>query len=66
MYLELSKLLEANKIMPKMQFGFRKGRSTKTVLHDIIDHDYKVFNAQDPGKRTALLLLDYYYSFRFY
>jgi hypothetical protein len=59
-YEQVSKYLECNNILPEMQSGFRKKRGTATALIDVID---EVLAAQDDGRGTIMVLLDYSRAF---
>lgn len=57
---QMSDYLEYNKILPEVQSGFRKGRSTTTALLDVTD---SILVAQDEGMCTLLVLLDFSRAF---
>lgn len=57
---QMSRYLEENSILPQLQSGFRKGRSTNTALIDVIDN---ILSAQDVGMGTILALLDFSRAF---
>lgn len=57
---QLTNYLEYNNILPDVQSGFRKGRSTATALLDVTDN---VLTAQDKGMCTILVLLDFSRAF---
>lgn len=57
---QVTKYLEANNILPAKQSGFRAGRSTATALLDVVDD---ILAAQDAGKGTVLVLLDFSRAF---
>ncbi|XP_073955689.1 uncharacterized protein [Choristoneura fumiferana] len=57
---QLSEYLEKYSILPELQSGFRKGRSTVTALLDVVDN---ILQAQDAGKSTILVLLDFSRAF---
>lgn len=57
---QLSDYLEKNNILPEVQSGFRKGRSTVTALLDVTDN---ILCAQDEGMCTLLVLLDFSRAF---
>ncbi|KAJ8714528.1 hypothetical protein PYW07_002753 [Mythimna separata] len=57
---QLVNFLETNKILPDVQSGFRKGRSTATALLDVTDN---ILSAQDNGMCTLLVLLDFSRAF---
>ncbi|XP_047543160.1 uncharacterized protein LOC125075491 [Vanessa atalanta] len=57
---QLTDYLEANEILPCVQSGFRKGRSTSTALANVVDD---VLRAQDAGEGTILVLLDFSRAF---
>lgn len=59
-FLQLCSYLESNNILPKYQSGFRKGRGTNTALLDVIDN---LLVAQDSGRGSILVLLDYSRAF---
>ena len=55
MYNHLIKFIDANKIVYKYQFGFRKSHSTN---HSIISLGEKVNNSMDSGKISIGVFLD--------
>lgn len=57
---QLSRYCESQGILPKLQSGFRKGRSTTTALLDVVDN---ILSFQDSGMATILVLLDYSRAF---
>lgn len=57
---QIMEYLEANNILPEMQSGFRKHRSTVGGLTDVVDN---ILTSQDKGKGTILVLLDYSRAF---
>lgn len=57
---QLSLFLEQNKILPDLQSGFRRQRSTSTALLDVTDN---ILWAQDRGMCTFLVLLDFSRAF---
>lgn len=57
---QLTEFLEANALLPEVQSGFRKGRSTATALLDVTDN---ILGAQDKGLVTVLVLLDFSRAF---
>ncbi|XP_047990243.1 uncharacterized protein LOC125229445 [Leguminivora glycinivorella] len=57
---QLTTYLEMNNILPDVQSGFRKGRSTTTALLDVTDN---ILDAQDKGMCTVLVLLDFSRAF---
>lgn len=57
---QLSAYLEKNGILPELQSGFRKGRSTVTALLDVVDN---ILQARDVGESTILVLLDFSRAF---
>lgn len=57
---QLTAYLENNNILPDVQSGFRKGRSTMTALLDVSDN---ILDAQDKGMCTLLVLLDFSRAF---
>lgn len=57
---QLVNFLETNRILPDVQSGFRKGRSTTTALLDVTDN---ILSAQDNGMCTLLVLLDFSRAF---
>lgn len=57
---QLVDYLEKNNILPDMQSGFRKARSTTTALLDVTDN---ILSAQDNGMCTLLVLLDFSRAF---
>lgn len=59
-YDQISAFLEINEILPEMQSGFRKKRSTSTALQDVMD---EILTAQDAGLGTILVLLDFTRAF---
>lgn len=59
-YEQVSSYVEFNSILPEVQSGFRKGRSTATALLDVTDN---ILTAQDQGMGTVLVLLDYSRAF---
>jgi hypothetical protein len=58
--LQVTEYIEKNNILPDVQSGFRKGRSTVTALLDVTDH---MLCAQDQGMCTILVLLDFSRAF---
>ncbi|KAG7296539.1 hypothetical protein JYU34_020328 [Plutella xylostella] len=59
-YDQLMKFLEDNDVLPSLQSGFRKNRGTSTALIDVVDN---ILAAQEEGKATALVLLDFSRAF---
>ncbi|CAH2095137.1 unnamed protein product [Euphydryas editha] len=59
-HMQVSKYLEVNKILPEMQSGFRRHRSTVGGLIDVVDN---IITSQDKGMGTLLALLDYSRAF---
>lgn len=59
-YLQVIDYLETNNILPHVQSGFRKGRSTSTALLDVTNN---ILEAQDAGLGTLLVLLDFSRAF---
>lgn len=59
-YLQVSKFLESNKLLPDLQSGFRKGYGTATALCDVVGN---ISEARDQGQGTFLVLLDYSRAF---
>ena len=57
---QLSLFLEQNNVLPDLQSGFRKQRSTSTALLDVTDN---IISAQDKGMCTLLVLLDFSRAF---
>ena len=57
---QLSLFLEQNHILPDLQSGFRKQRSTSTALLDVTDN---ILCDQDKGMCTVLVLLDFSRAF---
>ncbi|KAG7301202.1 hypothetical protein JYU34_014077 [Plutella xylostella] len=57
---QLTFFLETNKILPSLQSGFRKGRSTSTALIDVVDN---MLAKQEKGMATLLTLLDFSRAF---
>lgn len=57
---QLAEFLEVNKILPEVQSGFRKFKSTATALLDVTDN---VIASQDEGMCTLLVLLDFSRAF---
>ncbi|CAG9137745.1 unnamed protein product [Plutella xylostella] len=57
---QLTQYLEINKILPMVQSGFRKGRSTATALLSVVDD---ILASQDKGMGTLLTLLDFSRAF---
>jgi hypothetical protein len=57
---QLTDYIEKNAILPDVQSGFRKGRSTVTALLDVTDN---ILWAQDKGMCTLLVLLDFSRAF---
>lgn len=57
---QLTVYLESNKILPDVQSGFRKHKSTATALLDVTDN---LLCAQDKGMCTLLVLLDFSRAF---
>lgn len=59
-YTQLSAFLEKNQVLPVLQSGFRKTRSTATALLDVVDN---ILSAQDMGMGTIMALLDFSRAF---
>ncbi|CAK1601335.1 unnamed protein product [Parnassius mnemosyne] len=59
-YNQVIKFCDANNILPDLQSGFRKGRSTSTALLDVVDN---ILTSQDSGRGTILTLLDFSRAF---
>lgn len=59
-YMQLSAFLETNKVLPTLQSGFRKSRSTTTALLDVVDN---ILSAQNKGHSTIMVLLDFSRAF---
>lgn len=59
-YDQMSARLGTYDMLPEVQTGFRKKRSTSTALHDVID---EVLGAQDAGLGTIMVLLDFSRAF---
>lgn len=57
---QLTEYLEQHQIIPSLQSGFRKGRSTTTALIDVTD---SILAEQDKGMCTLLVLLDFSRAF---
>lgn len=57
---QMTKYLETNNILPVVQSGFRKNKSTATALLDVTDN---LLCAQDKGLCTLLVLLDFSRAF---
>lgn len=57
---QMTSYLENNKILPALQSGFRRGRSTTTALIDVTDN---IIASQDRGMCSLLLLLDFSRAF---
>ncbi|KAL0839927.1 hypothetical protein ABMA28_016543 [Loxostege sticticalis] len=57
---QLTGYLEANNILPDLQSGFRRGHGTATALADVVDN---LLTAQDQGRVSMLLLLDFSRAF---
>ncbi|XP_045447535.1 uncharacterized protein LOC123655825 [Melitaea cinxia] len=57
---QLVDYLERNDILPKLQSGFRRHHSTATALVSVLDD---VIHAQDDGKVTIMVLLDFSRAF---
>lgn len=57
---QLTIYLERNNILPELQSGFRKNRSTATALLDVTDN---LLCAQDKGLCSILVLLDFSRAF---
>lgn len=57
---QLTEYIEVNNILPDVQSGFRKGRSTSTALLDVTDN---ILASQDKGMCTLLVLLDFSRAF---
>lgn len=57
---QLTEYLEKNNILPTLQSGFRKSRSTSTALLDVTDN---IISDQDKGMCTVLVLLDFSRAF---
>lgn len=57
---QLSAYLDKYKLLPDLQSGFRKGRSTATALLDVVDG---MLSAQDRSMGTVLTLLDFSRAF---
>ena len=60
MYQRLIKFIDANEILSKHQYGFRKNRSTEHAIIEITD---KISKAIDEGKYTIGIFLDLSKSF---
>jgi hypothetical protein len=58
--MQITNFLEINNILPDVQSGFRKGRSTVTALLDVTDN---ILCAQDRRMCTLLVLLDFSRAF---
>lgn len=59
-YSQLHRYIESNELLPVLQSGFRKSRSTTTALLNVVDD---ILHAQDGGMGTILVLLDYSRAF---
>lgn len=59
-YGQLQRYCERNNILPSLQSGFRKQRSTATALLDVVDN---ILSCQDEGRGTLLALLDFSRAF---
>uniref|UniRef100_A0A2A4JM54 Reverse transcriptase domain-containing protein n=1 Tax=Heliothis virescens TaxID=7102 RepID=A0A2A4JM54_HELVI len=59
-YSQVVSFLEANKILPDLQSGFRQGRGTATALADVVGN---ILEARDRGEGTILALLDFSRAF---
>ncbi|KAG7305787.1 hypothetical protein JYU34_009925 [Plutella xylostella] len=59
-YNQMSHYLEVNGILPDVQSGFRRGRSTSTALIDVVDN---ILASADKGMSTILTLLDFSRAF---
>lgn len=57
---QVTQYLELNSILPTVQSGFRKEHSTATALLDVVDG---ILTAQDTGKGSILVLLDFSRAF---
>lgn len=57
---QLVDYIENNNLLPTMQSGFRKCRSTVTALTNVVDD---MLHSQDRGEGTILVLLDYSRAF---
>ncbi|KAL0819933.1 hypothetical protein ABMA28_007935 [Loxostege sticticalis] len=57
---QLTKYLEDHNILPTLQSGFRRGHGTATALADVVDG---LLTAQDQGRVSMLLLLDFSRAF---
>ncbi|CAG4957419.1 unnamed protein product [Colias eurytheme] len=57
---QLMNFIENHNILPDRQSGFRKRKSTTTAVADVLDD---ILSAQDEGKGTILVLLDYSRAF---
>ncbi|KAJ8714774.1 hypothetical protein PYW07_002999 [Mythimna separata] len=57
---QLTRFLEENDLLPNLQSGFRKQRSTSTALLDVTDN---ILSAQDKGMCTLVVLLDFSRAF---
>lgn len=57
---QITVYLEKNNMLPEVQSGFRRGRSTVTALLDVTDN---ILQAQDQGMCTLLVLLDFSRAF---
>ncbi|KAG7309940.1 hypothetical protein JYU34_004455 [Plutella xylostella] len=57
---QMTQYIENNGILPSVQSGFRKFRSTSTALLDVVDN---IIASQDRGKGTILTLLDFSRAF---
>lgn len=58
--MQMIKFLEDHQILPQHQSGFRRGHSTATALIDVVDN---LLAAQDGGKCSILVLLDFSRAF---
>ncbi|XP_045450408.1 uncharacterized protein LOC123659200 [Melitaea cinxia] len=57
---QITVYLEKNHMLPEVQSGFRRGRSTVTALLDVTDN---ILQSQDQGMCTLLVLLDFSRAF---
>lgn len=57
---QLTKYLDEHNILPHYQSGFRRGYGAATALADVVDN---LLSAQDQGKLSFLLLLDFSRAF---
>lgn len=57
---QIIEYLETNNILPDLQSGFRKGRSTASALSDVVGN---ILESRDQGEASLLILLDFSRAF---